>query len=109
MGVGGSLLSPRPPHPPKEKKMTEPTNFNEEIDIKNVGEYLKYLRDGIQLNINLTADLLKTMGDFGHDQGELHFHFMETLGRIAEEYYPPDEESEEPHLKVVENDEAFTQ
>ena len=76
----------------------------EEKEIKVVGEYLQFLREGVQYSLDLQSTLLQILGDFAHDQGHAWDRLMDSLGGLLE---TPPEAADGPHLTVVsDNDEA---
>ena len=75
----------------------------EEKDIKTVGEYLQFLREGVQYSLDLQSSLLQIVGDFAHDQGHAWDRLMDAMGRLAD--HPP-EEDDGPNLTVVSDDDG---
>ena len=50
----------------------------EEKEIKVVGEYLQFLREGVQYSLDLQSTLLQILGDFAHDQGHAWDRLMDS-------------------------------
>ena len=73
----------------------------EEKEIKVVGEYLQFLREGVQYSLDLQSTLLQILGDFSHDQCHAWDRLMDSLGGLLE---TPPEEADGPHLTVVSDD-----
>ncbi len=70
----------------------------EEKEIKVVGEYLQFLREGVQYSLDLQSTLLQIVGDFAHDQGHAWDRLMDSLGRLLGDAA---DEDDSPHLTVV--------
>jgi len=77
----------------------------EEKDIKSVGEYLQFLREGVQYSLDLQSSLLQIVGDFAHDQGHAWDRLMDSLGDLLAYPQTPPGEDDSPHLTVVSDDE----
>ena len=84
----------------------------EEKEIKVVGEYLQFLREGVQYSLDLQSTLLQILGDFAHDQGHAWDRLMDSLGELGAMrpqlvdglLETPPEEADSPHLTVVSDD-----
>jgi len=75
----------------------------EEKDIKSVGEYLQFLREGVQYSLDLQSSLLQIVGDFAHDQGHAWDRLMDSLGGLLD---TPPEVDDGPNLTVVSDDDG---